>query len=110
MPSTHHARQSLFTGLVAWQENNNVTPVARHSFFTGYVAENSSVFISKPDAKFNLFVGYVAEQSAAFTSTPRARMSLFVNTLSSPAPITSSGGYVLYPISEDPAQRPTLRY
>lgn len=110
MPSTHHARHGVFTGYVSWQPNTDVSYEARHSFFTGYVAEQSGILLSTHVAKFNLFVGFVAQAPAAFIGTPNARMNLFVNTLSAPAPPTSTGGYVLYPISEDASQRPTLRY
>ena len=89
MESTPNARFYTFVGDVMWTIND-----------------------STPSARFSMFVGDV--MWTINDSTPCARFSMFDNTLAYGGSSGPSGGTntgtVLYPISEDPTQRPILRY
>lgn len=104
MPSTPNATQYLFVGSYAFPPLTPV-PSATQYLFTGAVTFQP--LTSVPSTSFYAFVGEV--DFAQLASSPSASFYTFnkVNATAGPAVGT---GIVLYPISEDPNQRPLLRY
>ena len=105
---TPNARYNLFTGYTAHIVPNS-TPNSRFNLFTGYVA-NPPVTANSSAARYNVFTGLVASPLVPGGAGTSARFNVFTYPLTAPAPVTSNGGYMLFPISEDPNQRPPTRY
>ena len=81
------------------------TPNATFNTFVGTVSYVPLTPVS--DATFNTFVGTM--HYVALTPSSDATFNTFVYAQNNPPPATGTG-IMLYPISEDPNQRPILRY
>jgi hypothetical protein len=104
MASVPDATEYLFVGSYAFPPLVS-TPNATEYLFTGATA--FPALSSSAAATEYLFIGEV--EFASLVSSSSASFYTFdkVNAAAGPAVGT---GIVLYPISEDPNQRPTLRY
>lgn len=104
MPSVSSASQYIFVGSYAFPPS---APVSDATFYSFIGASAFPPLVPVSSASFYAFVGEVEFNSLATVADTSFYTFNKINASAGPAVGT---GIVLYPISEDPNQRPSLRY